>query len=72
MPPIYTWRLKDGREVEVMRSLEEYEQPPTKEELARENLTPEEAEGAERLIGKGIQTTRGASWSGSKGNWANS
>lgn len=63
--PFYTWvDKKTGKEVEVLRIFADYEKPPTKEE-APDIEDPE----WERQIGSNQILTRGANWSGSKGNW---
>lgn len=64
--PQYVWReLSTGREVEVVRSLSEYDIPPTVEESGVEyGNNP----GWERVL-QPTNFQRGGSWRGSKGNW---
>lgn len=67
MPPIYTYiDNNSGKFVEVLRSLSEYDVPPTKEESTKktaesnhEPMTEEEFDNAdfERRIGAGITVT---------------
>lgn len=66
--PIYTFKDKNSDlEVDVVRSFEDYQVPPTDDEL------PEEERGKVRdwlkLVGSGIKTIRGANWRGGKGYW---
>lgn len=54
--PYYPWQCqKTGLEIEVLRSFDDYQNPPTDDEL------PEDERGKERdwkrLIGGGIKTT---------------
>lgn len=63
--PQYIWLdKKSQKEVIVIRTFSEYENPPT----------PEEAPGLEdpeweRMIGGNQTLQRGASWGGAKGYW---
>lgn len=70
--PLYRWKdSRTGKAVEILRSFEEYQDTPDREEALAGGLTEEEIEAAEwtREIGAGIQVVRGSNWQGSKGNW---
>jgi len=58
--PLYPWRLKEDHEVivEIQRTFDEYDIPPTAEEIAYCGHDPElESEDWERFIGKDIKVT---------------
>jgi hypothetical protein len=70
--PIYSWRLinpEDGAEhcIEVIRTFDKYEDPPTEEELARASI-PAGCTG-ERIIGLS-HTKFSAGWGSGPGNRA--
>lgn len=68
--PLYRWKdKKTKKEVEVIRTFSEYENPPTLEE--KEDMSAEEFLDAEweRIVGTGIHVTKGNSWGPGKGNW---
>lgn len=70
--PLYDWQdNRTKKQVLVMRSFAEYQEPPTEEEAVKEGLTEDEAKEAdwERLIGAGIQVSKGDAWGPGKGNW---
>lgn len=68
--PIYVWHdKKSGETFDIFKdSFDQSSEEPKDDEL------PEEARGKERdwikHLGTGVKVTRGASWSGSKGNWS--
>lgn len=63
--PMYTWTdKKSGKEVTVIRTFAEYENPPTQEE-APDIQDPE----WERNIGDKITVTKGNGWGSGKGYW---
>lgn len=70
--PLYTHLDKiSGKQVEILRPFDKYQESPTSEEARTSGLTEEEIEIAqwEKIIGTGIRITRGPNWQGSKGNW---
>jgi hypothetical protein len=77
--PLYTWEdKKTGKTIDVLRSVADIEDIPTKEEMKAElkhpredSLTLEEFEAANfhRITGSGIRTVRGGSWGAGKGYW---
>lgn len=67
--PVYVWVDKSSeKEIEVIRTFDEYQVPPTQEEST---LTEEEYKAAkwEKLISSKVMVKRGPNWQGSKGNW---
>jgi hypothetical protein len=69
MPPVYVWFDKTSeKEVEVIRTFDEYNIPPTQEEST---LTEEEYNKSnwEKLISSKVMVTRGPNWNGQKGSW---
>jgi hypothetical protein len=67
--PLYCYEdKKTGKQVEVLRSFDEYEKTPDRDEA--KDWTAEEYAVAEwqRVLGT-PQLVRGRNWSGSKGNW---
>jgi predicted nucleic acid-binding Zn ribbon protein len=70
--PIYVYRDKEtDKKVEVIRDFKDYQIEPSVEEAKDYGLTDDEYSKAtwERILGTGIQMTRGDNWTGSKGNW---
>lgn len=70
--PLYTYVDNNTKDyVEVLRDFKDYEDIPTREECKELSMTEEQYDNADwkRVIGGGIQMTRGANWGGSKGNW---
>jgi hypothetical protein len=70
--PLYPWKnLKTQKEVEVMRTFDEYKEPPTLEEALAQGMDEGEFNEAEwfKVIGKNIKVVRGDGWGGGKGNW---
>lgn len=70
--PLYCWHDKaKDKQLDVLRSFDDYKVPPTDEEAKKAGWTDEEIKKAiwTKLIGSGIQVTRGDNWNGSKGNW---
>lgn len=70
--PQYPWRdSRTGKELDVLRSSENYEEPPTEEEAVEAGMSAKEFTLAtwERLIGTGIRTVRGPNFRGKKGYW---
>lgn len=64
--PLYTWEnKKTGKQVEVLRSFDDYQVPPTKEE-AGEEVIPEDWN---RLIGGSQRVVKGTNWGPGKGHW---
>lgn len=73
--PLYCWKDKtSGKTIEVMKSFDEYKDPPTKEEAIAGGLTEEEADSADfvKVLGTGIKVVKGDSWGPGKGNWGRS
>jgi hypothetical protein len=69
MPPLYVWVDEEsGKRIEILRPFDGYLDPPTAEEATAEGVNPETAKW-KKLLGTGIQMTRGPNWGGSKGNW---
>jgi hypothetical protein len=68
--PVYVWFDKNSeKEIEVIRTFDEYQVPPTQEEST---LTEEEYLAAkwEKLISSKVMVTRGPNWGdGRKGSW---
>jgi len=68
--PLYTWVSEEGREVRVVRKVDDRDVPPDKEECIAAGV---EHTGPDmwrvRKVGDGIRTVRGRNWNGSKGNW---
>lgn len=63
--PIYTWiDKKSSKKVDVVRTFDDYQVPPTEEESG---IAPQDADW-ERLIGDGQRIIRGPSF-GKKGYW---
>jgi hypothetical protein len=63
MPPLYTWQdEKTGKEVTVVRSVEEIEIAPTEEESGVKD-------GRWKRLLCACTFKRGPNWTGSKGNW---
>jgi len=63
--PIYTYQdKKSGKKVDVIRSFNDYENPPTKEEAP--GLEDPEWE---RQIGDNQVVVKGNGWGGGKGYW---
>lgn len=61
MPPIYSWVSDStGKEYDILRSFEEYLDPPNEEEA------PED-KGPFRKIVKAVATKRGPNWGPGKG-----
>jgi len=66
--PQYLWADKNtGKTCTVIRSFNEYEQPPTEEEHPRS--PGEEPADWERQIGGDQALIRGPNWGGAKGYW---
>ena len=66
--PIYLWvDKKSGKQVEIIRSFAEYENPPEGDEV------PAELQGTEpqweRSIGDKISLVKGNGWGAGKGYW---
>jgi predicted nucleic acid-binding Zn ribbon protein len=66
--PQYEWRC-DACKVEttVIRSFQEYKEPPTEDEVPKSDTPCSHV--WERLIGRGQTTVKGASWGPGKGYW---
>lgn len=70
--PLYIWLdSKSGTTVDILRSFEDYRDPPTEEEAAAAGLSPEQVADAswEKRLGTGIQVVKGSSWGPGKGSW---
>lgn len=70
--PLYVWlEKKSGKTIDILRSFDDYQVPPTEDEALGAGLNEEEVGEAEweKRLGTGIQVIRGDSWGGSKGNW---
>lgn len=67
--PIYRYRdKKTGKQVDVIRSFAEFEQPPTAEEGTRAGVELTGDEDWERVL-SGFQLVKSDVWGGGKGNW---
>lgn len=68
MPPMYQWCcLKCKEETLIIRTFDEYENPPTKEEHPIECPGQLDHEWKRQIAAP--KFVRGAGWRGSKGNW---
>ena len=68
--PFYSYRCtKCEAKVEVLRSLDEYDTPPTPEELEEVGVETECEHKMERFIGSAPTAVRGVNWGPGKGNW---
>lgn len=67
--PLYPYYDETSKkEVEILRSFNDYDIPPTQEEA---KMSDEEFKVAKwkRLISTGIRVTKGDAWGPGKGNW---
>lgn len=62
--PLYEYRGTDGKVIEVLREFNDYQIPPTREELEKEGLDPDQV--YERIISKGIRTIWSPGWGNGK------
>jgi len=67
--PMYTWKdTRTGVETEVVRSFDEWERPPERDEVLTLSDSQFEKAEWERVIGApGV--VKGARWGGGKGHW---
>lgn len=66
--PMYEWKSNKEETITVLRSLAEYDVPPTEEETTQAGITTDAETVWSRVIGT-PKLTKGYSWGPGKGNW---
>lgn len=65
--PLYVWENKTtGDRIEILRSFDDYQVPPTDEELEKARVP---AGDYEKVLGTGIRVVKTNKWGFGKGYW---
>lgn len=69
--PMYAWLdTVSQKKVDIIRRSDDYQQPPTRDDISPKEMTDAEVEAAQwEPVQNAPSFVRGPSWRGSKGYW---